>query len=118
MVELATTMLISAGSSLLLAYWFRYTCLLILLAKTPRDFACECARTNRLYFPQIRSKLRAQAIPNFERLYECLDRDYAVVTYLLKHTTRSDREALFEYFILAIYYRLLSARYYLSRGIS
>src|SRR5437899_368440 len=118
MVELVTTVIISAGSVLLLGYWFRYACLLILIAKTPRDYACECARTNRLFFPQIRSKLREKAITNFDRLHECLDRDYAILTYLLEHTTSPNDEPEFEGLILAIYYRLLSAVYLLSRPFS
>ena len=43
MFETATTILIIVGSMLLFGYWFRYTCLLILSAKTTRDYAGEVA---------------------------------------------------------------------------
>src|SRR5258706_13235956 len=76
MVDLAATVFISVGSGLLLGYWFRYMCLLILTAKTPRDYAGECAKMNSLSFPQIRAKLWGQASPDFDQLHEYLDRDY------------------------------------------
>ena len=47
MFETATTILIIVGSMLLFGYWFRYTCLLILSAKTTRDYAGEVAAANR-----------------------------------------------------------------------
>ena len=41
MLESVLTILISVSSTLLFGYWFRYTCLLILSAKTTRDYAAE-----------------------------------------------------------------------------
>ena len=56
-------MLISAFfilvSLILLAYWFRYTCVLILSAKPACDYAAQVAVTNRLSFPRIQQTLEA-----------------------------------------------------------
>jgi hypothetical protein len=50
MLELVATGIITASSVFLFAYWFRYTCLLILSAKTTLDSSkCNpsCPRTFR-----------------------------------------------------------------------
>lgn len=86
MIELASTVIITMLSTLLFGYWFRYTCLLILSAKTTRDYACDVATANQLSFLRIQSELR-QAMPSdLERLHASLDRDYDVLKSLLKQT--------------------------------
>ena len=84
MVETATTIVLTAGSLLLLGYWFRYTCLLILSAKTTRDFAGEVAEANQLSFLQVQAQLRVEDPSNLDQLSAALERDYARVTDLLK----------------------------------
>ena len=59
MFQSITTIALTAGSVLLLGYWFRYTCLLILSAKTTRDFAGEVAEANQLSFLEVQARLRA-----------------------------------------------------------
>ena len=39
MIELLATTIITLSSVALFGYWFRYTCLLILSARTTRDYA-------------------------------------------------------------------------------
>ena len=55
MIELVTTVIITASSVLLFGYWFRYTCLLILSAKTTRDFAGQVAAANQLGFLEVQT---------------------------------------------------------------
>ena len=83
-------MLISAFfilvSLILLAYWFRYTCVLILSAKPARDYAAQVAVTNRLSFPRIQQSLDVDvAFAELDTLCRQLDRDYTLLTCLMRH---------------------------------
>ena len=83
-------MLISAFfilvSLILLGYWFRYTCVLILSAKPARDYAAQVALTNRLAFPHVQQALDAGVVPaELEALCRQLDRDYTLLTCLMRH---------------------------------
>src|SRR5690242_21902222 len=92
MIELAATIIITASSALLFVYWFRYTCLLILSAKTTRDYAGEVATANQLSFLEVQAELReGAASADLDRLHASLERDYAVVSYLLKHAAGAAR---------------------------
>src|ERR1700732_2834472 len=91
MIEFITTVIITASSVLLFGYWFRYTCLLILSAKTTRDFADQEATANQLGFLEAQATLCASA-SNFDQLRDSLDRDYAVLSRLLKHAGDSSSE--------------------------
>ena len=114
MVELIATIIITASSVLLFGYWFRYTCLLVLSTKTVRDYASEIAAANQLGFLEIQSQLRAGS-PELERLRALLDRDYAVLTSLLKHSSLASPQGLgIETRMLEINYRLMGAWYRVS----
>lgn len=80
-----STILIFGTSMVLFAYWFRYTCLLILSARTTRDFAADVAMANSLGCLQIREQLRLGANAELGALTRTLHRDYQVITYLLQH---------------------------------
>ena len=62
MIELISTVIITASSVLLFGYWFRYTCLLILSAKTARDFAGQVAAANQLGFLDVQNQLRGASV--------------------------------------------------------
>ena len=51
------SILIIVVSLALFLYWFRYTCVLILSAKTSRDYAAEIASANQLRFLETRTHL-------------------------------------------------------------
>lgn len=123
MIELIATIAITASSALLFGYWFRYTCLLILSAKTTRDFAGEFAAAVELSFPRIQETLRSDAFGNsatcLEDLQAALNRDYAVVTYLLKNVSDSSAGASsVEVRMLEINYRLMGAWFSVSKRFS
>ena len=81
------SILIILVSAALLAYWFRYTCLLILRTRTGRDHAGEMAAANGLRFHQIQGQLvRAAPVADLPALQKALESDYRLLTYLLKHT--------------------------------
>jgi hypothetical protein len=112
MMELIATIIITASSVLLFGYWFRYTCLLVLSTKTVRDYAGEVATANQLGFLEIQSQLRGDS-PELDRLRGLLDRDYAVLTSLLK-----PKDLGIETRMLAINYRLMGAWYRVSSRFS
>ncbi len=122
MIELIATVVITASSALLFGYWFRYTCLLILSAKTTRDYAGEFAAAVELSFPAIQSQLKSEAIGNSATLMELqssLNRDYAVLTYLLKNVTdKSAGASSVEVRMLEVHYKLMGAWFSVTKSIS
>jgi hypothetical protein len=118
MIELVATIVIMASSVLLFGYWFRYTCLLILSARTTRDYAASVALANQLSFPEVQAQLRV-ATADMDRLKDALDRDYKVLTYLLKNAAKaSDGQDALEKRMLEINYRLMQSWYSVSRRFS
>jgi hypothetical protein len=114
MIELITTVIITASSVLLFGYWFRYTCLLILSAKTARDFAGQVAAANQLGFLEVQAQLRA-ASANLDSLRDTLDRDYAVLSSMLKQVKGSSvEESSLETTMLSLNYRVMRAWYRVS----
>src|SRR6266478_5796459 len=118
MIELVATVTITVSSVLLFGYWFRYTCLLILSAKTTRDFAGEVAAANQLGFLEVQSQLRGNAA-DLGRLCDALDRDYAVLARLMREPGFSSAEgSTLEKRMLAINYNLTHAWYRVSIRVS
>lgn len=118
-VAIAVTVIIAAGSALLFGYWFRYTCVLILSAKTACDYAAAIAAANQLNFPAVQASLREHSHPDLDRLHAALDKDYSLVTYLLKNAAQAGtEESSVEARMLALHYRLTSVWYQISRPMS
>jgi hypothetical protein len=114
MIEFITTVIITGSSVLLFGYWFRYTCLLILSAKTTRDFAGQVAAANQLGFLEVQTQLRAASV-NLDSLRDTLDRDYAVVSSMLKQVSGSSMEgSSLETSMLALNYRVMRGWYRVS----
>jgi hypothetical protein len=112
MVEFVTTAIITTSSAALFAYWFRYTCLLILSAKTTRDYAASVAQANQLSFLEVQAMLRDTASADLDNMRDALDRDYKVLTYLLKHAADPTlADDAIEKRMLRINYKLMSAWY-------
>jgi len=117
-MELIATIVITASSILLFGYWFRYTCLLVLSTKTVRDYAGEVATANQLSFLEIQSQLRGGS-PELDRLRGLLDRDYAVLSSLLKYSSGASAKDLgIETRMLEINYRLMGVWYRVSSRFS
>lgn len=116
MIELLATIIITVSSMALFGYWFRYTCLLILSTKTARDYAGEVAAANQLGFLEVRSQLQTSS-PNLDRLRDALDRDYAVLSGLLKQAGSLEQSAM-EKWMLEANYRFLRSWYNTSRRFS
>jgi hypothetical protein len=116
MIELIATTMVAAGSALLFAYWFRYTCLLILSAKTVRDYAAQVASANHLSFMQVHSQLAACAAEDLSRLEQVLLHDYSVICALLDGA--ENQQSGVESWILRLHYGIMRARFDVGRRLS
>jgi len=119
MFEFAVTVIISVGSVLLFGYWFRYTCLLIVSAKTALDYGGSVATANQLSFLEVQARLQDRSFADLEPLREALERDYTLIVSLLKNAPHSsEEESAIETGMLAMNYRLMGAWYQVSRRFS
>ena len=74
-------------SAALLAYWYRYTCVLILRTRTVKDYAAGMATANDLRFHEIQGRLVREApAADLPSLQKALESDYRLLTYLVEHT--------------------------------
>jgi hypothetical protein len=111
--SLIANLFIIAGSSALLVYWFRYTCALILQREHSADYALKVASTIRLNFPQTEKALQADPRPPaLDRLHECLENDYRILTGLLREASAGNS---IERRILTIDYQMMRAWFKLTR---
>jgi len=109
------SVLIIAVSLVLLLYWFRYTCLLLLQTNPVTHYAGQVARANRLGFLEVQSALKSGVgDPALDQLHSALENDYRILLYLLQHSTGLDIPAL-EQRMLAADYRVMRAWYRLAR---
>ena len=100
---------------MLFAYWFRYTCLLILSAQSSRSYARQVAAANKLSFLEIRTQLMQEELGSpLEALHRSLDRDYRLLAYLLEHAATcnisgrsiEERILVLDYYLMKVWYRL------------
>ena len=109
----------TVASVALFAYWFRYTCLLILTAKTSKDYADSVVGANHLSLPEVRTQIATAEAPDLDRLRLLLDRDYRLLSHLILHSgASSDQQRSLETRMLAINYRVMSAWFRVSRRFS
>jgi hypothetical protein len=109
-------------SGSLFFYWFRYACVLILRARSTRDYATAVAQANALQFPQVQQKLEAitaAQLPSLDVLQRAIDRDYKLLIWLMRHGVEfrtTGRQV--EHKMLLLDYQLLRAWYTCSRRMS
>jgi len=106
------SILIIAFSLALLAYWFRYSC--ILLMRNQQELAeASCASAdNRFNVGEVQAGL--QTGEPLDALYASLQRDYQVLSYLLDHAAGLELEA-FEDRLLVLDYRVMHLWYCLIK---
>lgn len=116
---MAISIIIIVISTALFVYWFRYTCVLILRTRNVRDYAQQVADANHLSFVSAREQLSASQNREeaFDRLHQSLDRDYRVVTYLLRYAGNQTGQSIDEH-MLRLDYQIMRACYYLARPFS
>ncbi len=109
MFEKVTTCVIISWSWFLFAYWFRYVCLLVLTARPTRDYGALAVSANRLSFPKVEMMLQCAAAADFGELERLLDRDFQILSYLLKHVASPPAG------VVALETRMLAIDYWLMR---
>jgi hypothetical protein len=106
MIEQISTIVITMGSTALFAYWFRYSCALILNARTARNFATDVATAHQLGFMNVQAQLR-EAVPDLTGLHSMLDRDYAMLASMMKGAAEMEDHLLrANYRVLSVWYRI------------
>ena len=118
MIEDLSSLALTVGSAVLLGYWFRYTCLLILCAKTPRDYAGDLAVAHQLNFPSVQRQLHEGGPSNLDYLQASLNRDYRLLKHLIQQGSRENTPTPVGHRILRIDYQLMACWYSLTRRFS
>jgi hypothetical protein len=105
-----TTVFIIGFSSILLVYWFRYCCLLLIRTNSEQQTAVTPVSHAQFSFHQVRERLRTES--ELDSVRRSLDRDYALFAYLLEHavglkaTSLEDRLLVVDYKVMQCWYRL------------
>ena len=106
-----TGILIIAFSFALLIYWFRYSC--ILLLRNYRETSAPVLADNRFQVGEVQARLREQA--DLDPLHRSLQRDYAMLVYLVEHAAGLELNSI-EDKLLVFDYKLMQGWYSLTRG--
>ncbi len=103
--------LIIVISVVLLVYWFRYTCAL-LLSDHPLRNTLDPVQAERFSFGTVRERLEGAA--DLDPLHNSLRRDYELMMYLVKHASGMELASL-EDRLLVWDYKLMQWRYRITR---
>ena len=101
------SILIIAFSFVLLVYWFRYSCVLLLRHSEVGADALD----NRFGFARVQRELQGDA--NLDALHRTLERDYHLLMYLVEHAaglnlpSLEDRLLVVDYKVMQLYYRTM-----------
>jgi len=105
-----TSVLIIAISGILLVYWFRYCCLLLIRTHAEQHAAEVSACDAQFSFHAVRERLQTET--QLDSLHSSLNRDYALFAYLLEHaaglqaTSIEDRLLVIDYKVMQWWYRV------------
>lgn len=111
------SILIIVFSFVLFAYWFRYSCILILSSRGEQG-----ARVGeRFHFAEVQRRLEGKAEleagGEMDPLHLALERDYQLFSYLKAHAASLDLER-FECRLLVLDYKLMRSWYRFTRSIA
>ena len=118
MIEDLSSLVIVVGSAALLGYWFRYTCLLILCTKTPRDYAVDVAAAHQLNFLRVQRQLHEGRATSLDYLQASLNRDYILLNHLIHQGSRRNNTPPVEHSLLRIDFQLMACWCSLTRRFS
>src|SRR5262245_40691033 len=107
------SILILVFSAVMLIYWFRYSCVLLLRNAAERAEISEVDERFNIGFVLDRVKTEQ----HLETLERALERDYHMLTYLLKHAAGLELASI-ENRILILDYRLMHLWYRITRTIA
>jgi len=112
------SVLIMTVSMAALAYWFRYTCALILETCTAKDYSAEVAAAHRLSFSGVRDLVEAPQL-DFEAVRRSLERDLDIVRALMRQAGKVAPGGVpFEELLLRVDFKLMKLAGALARPFS
>lgn len=82
-MQIVISSIIIAASLALFAYWFRYSCLLILSTQTSQDYTAVVAKASGLSVLDVQAQLEAGQAQNFGAALRAMKADFARVNQLL-----------------------------------
>jgi hypothetical protein len=106
---MVASVLIIVISIALFGYWFRYSCLLLIRNSTAISLA---PADPRFHLAQVQEDLRNAR--ELDPLHSLLQRDYQVLSYLLRHAAGLELDS-FEDRILVLDYKLMQTWYRITR---
>jgi hypothetical protein len=106
---MVSSVVIIAVSAVLFAYWFRYSCILLLRKQELRQGGPDA----RFQFFSVQQRLQTEA--ELDPLLASLDRDYRILRYLLEHAAGLESES-FEERLLVLDYKVMQSWYRLTRA--
>jgi hypothetical protein len=109
---MVASLLIIGFSLLLLAYWFRYSCILLLRSHAERAASASAVPDTRFCFAEVQARLRTAEV--LDPLHLSLQRDYEILIYLLQHAAGLSMES-FEDRLLVLDYKVMQWWYRLTR---
>jgi hypothetical protein len=104
------SILIIVFSSALLLYWFRYTCILLVRNGVEEMRSLSSAAQGSFSFGEIQNRLRSDE--QLDPLHSALQRDYQVLTYLVRHASGlklenfEDRLLVWDYKLMQVWYSI------------
>jgi hypothetical protein len=111
------SILISGISAVLLLYWFRYACLLLLRTHQEPAVVARVAEANGLNLLAVQGQLRSPESGNWQAVERALDHDYEILAFLLEHAAELGGSRL-ERLALGMDFRLLQAWYRLVQSVA
>ena len=111
------SILILMISVVLLLYWFRYTCLLLLQTREEPSRVARVAEANGLSFPSVHAQLAEQGASCSRATERALDRDYRILAFLLRHAPDLGGSPM-EQFVLTLDFRLMQVWYRVTQSFS
>lgn len=115
---MTVALIVGLSSLALLAYWFRYTSLLILSTKTSQNYSFDIARANELHFPEIRAAIGTVSPERFDGLMSGLDHDYRLISAMLRNVEPQANRDTLEDVILQMDFAGLRVAYWFSQRVS
>ncbi|HWB86227.1 MAG TPA: hypothetical protein VG675_18935 [Bryobacteraceae bacterium] len=112
---MVASLLIIGFSLILLVYWFRYTCILILRNDLEHGVSERVAYDNQLSFLEVQGQLKQSREIELDVLHRSLQRDFQVLTYLLDHAASLGLHS-FEDRLLVLDYKLMKAWYRVTKA--
>jgi hypothetical protein len=106
---MVTSVFIVAISAVLLLYWLRYTCVMLLHGAQERS-TMPGAADERFSASSVLERLKTEA--DLAALERALEHDYRVVTYIIEHTTDLELASIenkllvFDYQLMRLWSRL------------